>query len=87
MVGHFRQPILPGTDNLLGEAFLAFDQFVDPFLQRALANQLMHLHILMLADTESPVCRLILNGRIPPAVIMHHMIGPCKVQPDPPGFE
>lgn len=40
----------------------------------------MHLHILVLSDPEGAVRRLILYGRVPPAVIMQHMIGPCQVE-------
>ncbi|MNI24387.1 hypothetical protein D3C73_780040 [compost metagenome] len=47
----------------------------------------MHLHIFVLADPKSTVGRLILHRRVPPAVVMQHMVGPCQIKPHTSGFE
>ncbi|MNV46648.1 hypothetical protein D3C71_1384880 [compost metagenome] len=87
LVGHFREPVLARPHNLLGEALLPLDQLVDSLLQRSLTDQLVHLHIFVLANAERTVGRLILHRRIPPAVIMYDMVGPCEVQTHTAGFE
>ncbi|MNP67554.1 hypothetical protein D3C76_1634010 [compost metagenome] len=40
----------------------------------------MHLHVLGLTHPVSPVRRLVLYGRIPPAVEVEHMIGSRQVK-------
>src|ERR1035441_8040293 len=79
--GELRKPALAGADNPLRERFLLLDHGVDPFLERAYADELAHLHVLALPDPESPVGRLVFHGGVPPAVDVDHMAGGRQVQP------
>ena len=59
---------------------LRFEQLVDAFLDGATTDELVHQYILLLADTEGTVGRLIFHRRIPPAVEVNHMGGGGEVQ-------
>ncbi|MNR33692.1 hypothetical protein D3C85_1513840 [compost metagenome] len=47
----------------------------------------MHLHVTRLADPEGAVRRLILDGGIPPAIVVEHMIRRRQVEPDAAGLQ
>src|SRR5690606_14025856 len=66
----------------LGQLLLPLDQLVHPLLQRPGADQLADLHVLALPDPEGAVGRLLLHGRVPPAVDVHDMAGGGQVEPD-----
>src|SRR5437899_504595 len=68
LVGQLGQPVLARADNFLGDGLLPLDHFVDLLLQRADADEFVDLDVAILADAERAVGRLILDGRVPPAV-------------------
>ena len=63
------------------------DHLVENLLERAGADELVHLHVAPLADAKRAVRRLILHGRVPPPVEMKHVIGARQVQPNPTGLD
>src|SRR5258708_28897556 len=65
---------------MCGNRLLAFDQLVDQLFERARAHELMDLHALALADAEGPVCRLVLDGGVPPATKGEDMAGARQIQ-------
>src|SRR5260221_4219550 len=65
---------------MCGNRLLAFDQLVDPLFERARAHELVDLHALALADAEGPVCRLVLDGGVPPAIKVEDMAGARQIQ-------
>ena len=69
-----------GTHHPFGQVALGGDQLVDPVLERAGTDELAHQDVLALADAERPVGRLVLHGRVPPAVEMDHMVGGGQVE-------
>ena len=66
---------------------LLFDQGVDLLFDRSAANELVDQHVAALADAERPVGRLILDGRVPPAVEMYYVLGGGQVQAGPAGLQ
>ena len=80
-------PVLAGADDLLAEAELALDHLIDALLKRAQRHELVHLHMARLADTEGAVRRLILDGGVPPAIVVEHMIRRRQVEPDAAGLQ
>ena len=66
---------------------LLLDQGVDPLLDRAAADELVHQHVALLADAEGAVGGLVLDGRIPPAVEVDHVRGGGQVQARAAGLE
>src|SRR5258705_8585843 len=65
---------------MCGNLPLAFDQLVDPLFERARTHELVDLHTLALADAEGPVCRLVLDGGVPPAIKVEDMAGARQIQ-------
>src|SRR5581483_12230437 len=57
------------------------DELVQRLLERARAQQLVYLHVPPLPDAERPVGRLVLHGRVPPAVEVEHVVGARQRQP------
>src|SRR5258705_13285594 len=72
---------------MCGNRLLAFDQLVDPLFERACTHELMDLHALALADAEGPVCRLVLDGGVPPAIKVEDMAGARQIQPRAAGLQ
>ena len=60
---------------------------IDLILDGAAADELVHQHILVLADAEGPVGGLVFDRRIPPSVEMDDMRGGGQVEPGAPGLE
>ena len=79
--GQIGQPLLARADDVLRQFGLLLDHLIDPLLQRAKADELVHLHRAHLADAERAVGRLILNRGIPPTVVVEHVIRRGEVQP------
>src|SRR5205823_9170646 len=73
--------------DLIGEALLARQQGVDPFLDGATTNKLVDQHIPLLSDAEGPVGRLILDGRVPPAIKMDDVRSGRQIQAAPARLE
>jgi hypothetical protein len=59
---------------------LRLDQLIDLILDSALTDELVHQNIARLPDPERPIGCLILDGRIPPTIEMHHMRGGGQMQ-------
>ena len=70
----------PVPTTLAGHLLLALDHRVDLLFQRARADELMHLHVLLLPDAKGAVGRLVLHGRVPPAVEVEDVVGGRQVQ-------
>ena len=66
-----QQHVGAAFEEIFGEAALGVNELVDPLLNRPAADELVHEHVLGLADAKRAVCGLILDGRIPPAVEVH----------------
>ena len=56
-------------------------QVQNPLLQRPLGNDLVHRHVLGLANAVRAVRGLVLRGGVPPGVRMQHDAGPRQVEP------
>ncbi len=67
-------------EHLLRELALRVEQLVDALLERAEADQAVHEHRLALADAMHAVGRLLLDGRVPPAVEVEDVIRRRQVQ-------
>ena len=80
LVGQLGDPALAGADDGAGELLLLVDHPVDPFLQRAAADELVDLHVPRLADAEGAVGRLVLDRRVPPAVEVEDVRGAGEVE-------
>src|SRR6516162_690283 len=63
-VGKLGQPPLAGADHAGGHVALALDLL----LQCTGAEKLMHLDVARLSDAKGAIGRLVLDGRVPPAV-------------------
>ena len=70
----------PRADDVLGERALALDHLVDALLERAGADELVHLHVARLADAEGAVGGLVLDGRVPPAVEVEDVVRAGQVE-------
>ena len=74
-----RTIIVESPDRFARDLTLARDHLIDPFFDRPPADELMDKHVLLLADPEGAVGRLVLDGRVPPAVEVNHMRSRCQV--------
>src|SRR5258708_2153186 len=72
--GQLGQPALPVADHEVGEGLLLLDHLVDLLFQGPGADELAHLNVALLPDTEGTVGGLVLHRRVPPPVEMHHMV-------------
>ena len=77
----------PPLEQIPGELLLRLDQLVDLLLHGAAADELVHQHVLGLADAEGAVGGLVLHRRIPPAIEMDDMRGGGEVEPGAAGLE
>ena len=75
------------ADDEVGERLLVVDQLGDALLDGALADQLVHEHRAALADAPGPVGGLVLDRRVPPAVVVDHLARRREVEPGAPGLE
>ena len=66
---------------------LALDQLVELLLERAGADELVHLHVARLADAEGAVGGLVLHGRVPPAVEVEDVVGARQVEAGAAGLD
>jgi len=82
------EPVLRAPrDDLLGQLALRVEQGVDPLLERPRCDELMHLHVAGLTDPESAVRGLLLNRRIPPAVVVEDVVGARQIEADAARFQ
>src|ERR1035437_5050730 len=74
LVAHFSEHFLAAAfKQFVGKRALSLDDLVDAFLDGAPAYELMHQHIVLLADAESAVGGLVFDGGVPPAVEVDDM--------------
>ena len=60
---------------------LAGHDLLDPFVDGARADEPVRDHGAALADAPRPVAGLVLDGRVPPAVVEHDVVGRGQVEP------
>ena len=72
--------MLAAAHDRFGQRLLALDDVVDALFQRPCHDELVHLHVAPLADAERPVGRLVLHGRVPPAVKVEDVVGARQVE-------
>ena len=87
-IGHLREHLLGAAfEQVRGQLRLLLDQGVDLLLDRPPADKLVHQHVAPLANAESAVGGLVLDGRVPPAVEMDHVRGGGQVQANAAGLQ
>src|SRR5271156_2995083 len=74
-------------ENVLDKRLLRLDQLIDPILDSAAADELVHENIAGLPNPECPIGCLILDGWVPPTIEMHHMRGGGEIKAGAPGFQ
>ena len=67
-------------DDEVGERLLVVDQLGDALLDGALAHELVDEHGLALTDAPGTIGGLVLDGRVPPAVVVDHLARRREVQ-------
>ena len=65
---------------------LAVLQRLHLLLDRPERYQPVHEHPACPGRSGGAVGRLVLDGRVPPGIVMDHRVGRGEVQPDPPAF-
>lgn len=75
------------TIDVVGELFFACLQGENLLLHGAFGDQLVDEHRLILTDTVGTVCRLSLNSRVPPGVVVDHGVGFGEVEANAARFE
>src|SRR5579871_1211903 len=85
--GHLGQPVFAAAHDALGQFLLLLDHQVDTFFKRADAYEFVNLHVLALADAEGAVGGLVLDGGVPPAIIVKHVIGRRQVESHAAGLQ
>src|SRR5256885_11519863 len=83
----FSQPTFARADNAGGKFLLAFDHLINLLFKRAGAEELVHLHVLLLPDAKRAVGRLILDRRIPPAIEVEDMVRGGEIEARASSFE
>ena len=82
-----QQHLGAALEQILRQLPLRVNQLVDLLLDRPAADELVHQHVLGLADAKRAIGRLILDRRIPPAIEMHDVRGGGEVEPGAAGLE
>ncbi len=77
----------PAVEEVLRQPLLLLDQGVDPLLHSTAADELVDDDVPLLPDPEGPVGRLVLDGRVPPAVEVDHLGGRRQVEAGAAGAE
>ena len=81
LVAELGDPVLAaGADDVFSDFLLAIDEGVDALLDGADADELVDDDVLFLADAEGAVGGLVLDGGVPPAVKMDHVVGAGEVE-------
>src|SRR4051794_8296652 len=76
-----------GVVNSGRERLLALLQFEHALLDRALRDELVDEDGLVLADAVGPVGGLVLDGRVPPGIVVNDRVGRCQIEPGAAGLE
>ena len=76
---------VPTTD--VGELALVVDDHADAFLDGAFAHELVDVDGAFLADAPRPVGGLVLDRRVPPAVVVDHLAGRGEVEAGAAGLQ
>src|SRR5919197_1148278 len=80
-------PGLAGADDRLRKLDLALDQPVQRLFEGPGAHVLVDLDVPRLPDPEGAIGGLVLDGRVPPAVEVKHVVRPGQVQAGPAGLQ
>ena len=79
-VGQLGEGRLAGAEHGVGQGALGVEHLGDAVLDRALGDQPVDLHGPGLADAVRAVGGLVLDGRVPPAVVVDDVVGAGEVQ-------
>lgn len=79
-VRELRERGLAGAQHRVGQLPLAGEHVGDTVLDGSLRDHPVHLYGPGLPDAVRAVGGLRLDGGIPPAVVVHDVLGPCQVQ-------
>ena len=85
--GHVQDAAIFGAGDGVHEGCFFLLQFQDSLLNGVLGDELVHLHMGLLADAVGPVCGLILGRLIPPGVKVDDDVRRCQVQPGAAGLQ
>ena len=70
----------PEPQDRVGQLALGLQHLGDAVLDRALGDEAVHLHRAGLADAVGAVGGLVLDGRVPPAVVVDDVVGAGQVE-------
>ena len=82
---HIQDPGLLAAGYRIKKRKLPVLKLQNSFFDGVLCNQLIDLHVCLLADAVGTVRRLILRRLVPPWVVVDHNVG-CRQIPVPPAF-
>ena len=86
-VGEFGEEALALVDDFGGEGGLVLDHVVDAVFEGAAADEFVHHDAAGLADAEGAIGGLVLDGGVPPAVVVEDVRGAGEVEAEAAGFE
>ena len=84
---HRRGGELTLTDHRIEERRLRLLELHDLLLNRALGDQAVDVHLLVLADAVNTVHRLLFGGGVPPRIDNKHIVGLCQIKSYASGFQ
>ena len=84
--GHVQDAAVFGTGDGVHEGCFFLLQFQNSLLNGILGDELVHLHMGLLADAVGPVCGLILGRLVPLGVKVDDDVRRCQVQPGAAGL-
>src|SRR5206468_12891757 len=74
------EPCFARANHLPRCHLLTVDHFIDLLLQGACANELVNLHVPLLANAKRAVGRLVFDSGVPPSVEMKHVVRGREIQ-------
>jgi hypothetical protein len=86
-VAEFGEPGLTDADDGVGELAFAHEHVGDAFLEGPAGHELVDVFAVALPDPVGAVGRLVLDRRVPPAVVVQHVRGTRQVEPEPARLE